>query len=104
MTTEVLIGVVAFGTAVVGLITAYVSRTKRVIHRIEHGGTVPDPPRDVRDIDSGFPAQSGPAREVPPAATGGDANARATAFFKQLIELAARAAPLLRMGDPSRER
>lgn len=35
---------------------------------------------------------------------GGDPNALATAFFRQLIELAAEVAPGLRMGDPDRKR
>ena len=35
MPTEVLVGLIGFGTAVVGLATAYLSRTRHVIHRHE---------------------------------------------------------------------
>ena len=39
MTTELIVGVIGFGTAVVGLATAYLSRTRHVIHRHEHSET-----------------------------------------------------------------
>jgi hypothetical protein len=36
MPTELLIGLIGFGTATVGLVAAYISRTRHVIHRHEH--------------------------------------------------------------------
>lgn len=50
MTTEVIVGVLSFGTAVIGLVTAYVARNRHVTHRHELVTEPVSPPPEIKTL------------------------------------------------------
>lgn len=51
MAIEIVVGVIGLGTAIVGLATAYVSRTRHIIHRHD----LPEQPRPQEQLKSEYP-------------------------------------------------